>query len=271
MSSAGKRVELLPAKRQAMILEHLRRHGATAIGELAAALGGSQSTVRRDLEHLMKRGYLERTHGGAVLVPPALATFEREPSINEQLRHAQKVAIGAAAAAMLCPGESVIFEASTTVQEAARAASMRAIPLTSITNSLDIALICSAVPAWRVIMPGGTLRPGTRSLVGDLSDSFFKNIHADVCFIGAGAITRTVLTDTSFEISALKRAMIQSSRRTVLLADASKFTTPSFCTFGDLSMIDEIVTDDEVEAEVLATLRSLSAKVLVVNAGQTGI
>jgi DeoR/GlpR family transcriptional regulator of sugar metabolism len=265
MSSTSKRVELLPARRQAMILEHLRTHGATAIGELAVALGGSQSTVRRDLEHLVKRGYLERTHGGAVLVPPALATFEREPSITAQLRHPQKVAIGHAAAAMLNPGESVVFEASTTVLEAARAASARGIPLAAITNSLDIALICSAVPAWRVIMPGGTLRPGSRSLVGDLADSFFKNIHADICFIGAGAITHTVLTDTSFEISALKRAMIQSSRRTILLADSSKFTTPAFCTFGDLSMIDEIVTDDEVDAGGLATLRSLHANVHVVS------
>ncbi len=30
-------------------------------------------------------------------------------------------------------------------------------------------------------------------------------------------------------------------------------------------MIDEIVTDDEVDAEVLATLRSLQTKVQVVN------
>lgn len=258
---------MLPAKRQALILDHLRTHGPTAIGELAAALGGSQSTVRRDLELLTKRGYLERTHGGAVLVQPAQATFEREPSINEQLRHAQKVAIGAAAAAMLRPGESVIFEASTTVREAARAASLRGIALTTITNSLDIALICAAVPSWRVIMPGGTLRPGTRSLVGDLGDAFFKNIHADICLIGAGAITGTVLTDTSLEISALKRAMIQSSRRTVLLADSSKFATPTFCTFGDLSMIDEIVTDDEADPDALATLRSLQASVHVVTVG----
>lgn len=265
MSSISKRVEILPAKRQAMILEHLRTHGASAIGELAAALGGSQSTIRRDLEHLMKRGYLERTHGGAVLVPPALATFEREPSITEQLRHAQKVSIGIAAAAMLNSGESVIFEASTTVLEAVRAASLRGVALTTVTNSLDIALVCSAVAAWRLIMPGGTLRPGSRSLVGDLSDSFFRNIHADICLIGAGAITRTTLTDTSFEIAALKRTMIQSSRRTVLLADSSKFTSPAFCTFGDLSMIDEIITDDEVEAEVLATLRSQQTKVRVVH------
>jgi DeoR/GlpR family transcriptional regulator of sugar metabolism len=268
MSSSGKRVEILPAKRRAMILERLRAHGPTPIGELAAALGGSQSTVRRDLEHLMERGYLERTHGGAVLVPPLQATFEREPSINAQMRHAQKVAIGRAAAAMLQPRESVVFEASTTVLEAARAAAARQIALTAITNSLDIAMLCAEVAAWRVIMPGGTLRPGTRLLVGDLGEAFFETIHADICFMGAGAVTRTVLTDASLEISALKRAILASARRTVLLVDSSKFTIPAFCTFGDLSAIDEIVTDDGVDPDVLAELGSLRAKVTVASVAE---
>jgi len=267
MPATTKRVEILPAKRRALILEHLRAHGATPIGELAAALGGSQSTVRRDLEHLMEGGYIERTHGGALLVPPSQATFEREASINAQLRHRQKVAIGRAAAAMLQPRESVIFEASTTVLEAARAATERPMPLTVITNSLDIALVCAEVPTWRVVMPGGMLRSGTHLLVGDLGDTFFKNVHADVCFMGAGAVTRTVLTDAWFEISALKRAMIQSTRRTVLLVDSSKFTVPALCTFGDLSAIDHIVTDDGVAPEILAELGALRVKVTVVNAG----
>ena len=249
-----------------MILEHLRAHGATAIGELATALGGSQSTVRRDLEHLVEGGYLERTRGGALLVPPLQATFELEPSINAQMHRAQKVAIGRAAAAMLNPRESVIFDGSSTVAEAVRAATERGIPLTAITNSLDIGLVCSGTPSWRVIMPGGTIRAGTRLLVGDIGDAFFKSVHADLCFTGAVAVTGTMLTDASLEVSALKRAMIQSARRTVLLVDSSKFTAPAFCTFGDLSAIDEIVTDDGINADVLDNLRSLKAKVTVVDA-----
>jgi len=264
--STGKRIEMLPAKRQAMILEHLRSRGPTPIGELAAALGGSQSTVRRDLEHLMQKGYLERTHGGAVLVPPLQTTFESEQSISAQMRRAQKIAIGKAAAAMLNPRESVIFDGSTTVLEAVRAATSRDIPLTTITNSLDIAHVCAEVPNWRVVMPGGTIRSGTRFLVGDLGDTFFKNVHADACFVGALAVTRTILTDASLEVAALKRAMLQSARRAVLLVDSSKFTGPAFCTFAVLADIDEIVTDDGVDPDVLAELRSQRARVTVVSA-----
>ena len=98
METPTKRVELLPAKRRAIILDHLRVHGAASIQALADAIGGSGSTIRRDLDHLMDAGYLERTHGGAVLLQPLRATFERDNSINAQIGHAEKVAIGTAAA-----------------------------------------------------------------------------------------------------------------------------------------------------------------------------
>lgn len=264
MSATTKRVEMLPAKRRAMILEYLQIHGATPIQELARAIGGSQSTARRDLEHLVEGGYLQRTHGGAILLQPPQATFEREPSINAQLQQAEKAAIGAAAAALLRPRESVIFESSSTVMEAVKAARARGIPLTVITNSLDIAQLCATVPAWKVIMPGGTLRPGTGLLAGEPGDSFFKTVHADVCFTGAAAVTGTRLTDASLEVAALKRAMIQSARRTVLLVDSSKFAAPAFCTFCELSDVNDVVTDGGISDEALSALRSVHPRVTVV-------
>ncbi len=264
MPPSPRRVALLPAKRRALILDYLRSNGASPIGELAEAIGGSQSTARRDLEHLVEGGYLERTHGGAFLAPPLGATFEREPSINAQMRSAQKAAIGQAAAALLHPRDSVIFDASSTVTEAVRAAITRKIPLTVITNSIDIAQLCSGVAEWRVIMPGGTLRPGSGLLAGEPGDSFFKAVHADLCLTGAAAVTGSVLTDASLEVAAVKRAMIRSARRTVLLVDGSKFTAPAFCTFCDLSEVDEVITDDSADADALVALRSIHPKVAVV-------
>lgn len=264
MSETSKRVEILPAKRQALILDHLRSHGATAIGELAAALGGSQSTIRRDLEQLVEKGYLERTHGGALLLPHARTNFEREPSINAQMRHVQKAAIGKAASAMIKPGESVVFDGSSTVLEAVRAAGERGISLTAITNSLDTAAFCSEVPGWRVIVPGGTIRAGTRLLVGDLGRSFFDGVHADLCLSGALAVTNTTLTDASLEVASIKQAMIHSTRRRILLVDSSKFTSPAFCTFGELSAFDHLITDDGVEPEILEKLRMTTTEITVV-------
>lgn len=264
MDAASKRVEIIPAKRRVMIIEHLRANGAASIQELAEAIGGSQSTIRRDLEHLMEVGSLERTHGGALLVPPMRASFEWESSLNAQMHHEQKQAIGAAAAERLAPHESVIFESSSTVLEAVRAAANRVKPLTVVTNSLEIALVCSGVAGWRVIMPGGTIRPGSTMLAGDPGEEFFTRVHADVCFTGAYAVTGALLTDATLEVASLKRAMMKSARRRVLLVDSSKFRPPAFSTFCELSEIHEVITDDGISPEHLASLQTFDVEVTVV-------
>jgi DeoR/GlpR family transcriptional regulator of sugar metabolism len=266
MDAPTKRVEIIPAKRRVLILEHLRANGAASIQELAETIGGSQSTIRRDLEHLMDAGYLERTHGGALLVPPMRATFEGESTLNAQMRREQKQAIGAEAAERLSAHESVIFDSSSTVLEAVRAAAQRSLPLTVVTNSLEIALVSSTIPTWRVILPGGTLRPGSTMLAGNPGEDFFKMVHADVCFTGAYAVTGALLTDATLEVASLKRAMIQSARRKVLLVDSSKFRAPAFCTFCELSEIDEVITDDGIQPDHLASLRSFDLEVTIVPA-----
>src|SRR5580658_7215276 len=107
-----RRPELIPAQRRAFMLEHIRKRGAASIQELSDAVGISISTVRRDLEHLEERGYLERSHGGALIQKQTQSTFEPEAAINAQFARAEKEAIGQIAAATLRKGESVIFDSS---------------------------------------------------------------------------------------------------------------------------------------------------------------
>lgn len=267
MDTPSKRVDMVPAKRQALILEHLRVNGAASIQELADTIGGSQSTVRRDLEHLVEKGYLERTHGGAHLLQPMRATFERETTVNAELQHAEKVAIGREAAGRLSARDSVIFDSSSTVMEAVRAAAERDLPLTVVTNSLEIADFAADIKSWRIILPGGTVRPGYRHLAGEPGESFIKTLHADLCMTGASAVTGTLLTETSLEVASLKRAMIGSARKTILLVDSSKFTAPGFCTLSDVSEIDEVITDEGVSQDALSSLYAVERKVTVVRVG----
>lgn len=269
MDAPTKRVEMVPAKRRALILEHLRVNGAASIQELADTIGGSQSTVRRDLEHLVEKGYLERTHGGANLTQPLRATFEREAPVNAALMHAEKAAIGEEAAKRLSPGDCVIFDGSSTVMKAVRAAATRRISLTVIVNSLDMAQFCSEVPDWRVIVPGGTVRPGFSNLAGQPGEEFLGSLHADICLIGASAVTGTMMTERSLEIAALKRAMIVSARRTILLADSTKFTAPAFCTLCDASEMHEIITDAGISPDAYSALKATEKFVTLVSADRS--
>lgn len=258
------RVEMIPAKRRALILERLRREGAAGIQELADAINASPSTIRRDLEHLVKQGAVERTHGGALLQSTARATFEPDTALAAQLRHEEKNAIAAAVADELQPGQSVIFDASTTVLAVARAIVARRLPLTAVTNSLAIAQVLADVPEVHLIVPGGTVRPGSTTLVGRPGEDFLRSLHADIALLGTHAITGRTLTETSLDVAAMKQAMIAAARHVTVLADSSKFTAPSFCTICDVADIHEIVTDDGIDPLAVVELRRLNVVLRVV-------
>jgi DeoR family transcriptional regulator of aga operon len=265
--AASRRVDLIPAQRRALILERLRARGAASVQELASDVGTSASTIRRDLEQLTEQGYLRRTHGGALLQRTPNATFEPEAAIAAQLARPQKRAIGEAAAALLEPGQSVVFDSSSTVLEAARSAVARDIPLTAVTNDLATATVLSASPRIRVVVPGGTVRPGSATLLGEPGEGLLRTLHADVAFLGTHAITGRLLTETDLDVAAMKRAVIPASRRIVVLADSSKFQAPAFCTICDVAEVHEVVTDDGVDPAELAALRALGVSVTVVPAG----
>jgi DeoR family transcriptional regulator of aga operon len=257
--------EILPAQRRALVLEHIRQRGAASIQELADAVHISPSTIRRDLEDLEERGYLERTHGGALLQPKQPhSTFEPEAAFSAQLSRTQKAVIGRAAAAMLHGGESVIFDSSSTVAMAAQACLARDLTLTAVTNDLGIGQILAASPKMRVVVLGGTVRPRSLTLTGRPGDEFIGNLHADVAFIGVHAIHNGIPTETSLEAAAMKLAMISAARRVVVLADASKFQVAAFCRICEPAAIHEVITDNRTSESDLATLRNAGITVTVV-------
>jgi DeoR family transcriptional regulator of aga operon len=251
---------LIPAARQARILDHLSSRGVVAIAELARAVGVSASTVRRDLDDLAASGQLRRTHGGAVALGTARTTFEPAPSIAQHAHSVAKRAIGEAAAALVEAGQSVVFDSSSTVLEAARGVVARGLAITAVTNDLRIAAVLAEAPRIRVIVPGGTLRPGSHTLIGEPGASFARGLAADLAFLGAHAIAEGTISETSIEVAGIKQAMAAGARRLAVLADASKFGAVAFCKVLALSAGDLVITDDGIDH---AARTSLSARGVV--------
>jgi len=113
------------------------------------------------------------------------------------------------------------------------------------------------------------VRPGSLTLVGRPGEDFFRTIHADLTLLGTHALTDGLLTETSLEVAAMKRAMIAAARKTLVLADSSKFSAPSFSTICTVSEVDEVVTDEGIDSAQLANLRSLDVAVRVVKISST--
>src|SRR4051794_41691262 len=89
---------MLPAQRRDLLVSRLERDGRLVAKDLAAELGVSEDSVRRDLRELAAAGLCQRVYGGALPVSPAIADHARrgrgEPASKQR---------GAAAAAR--PGE----------------------------------------------------------------------------------------------------------------------------------------------------------------------
>lgn len=264
------RVEKLPAQRRAMTMDLLLERQAVTVQELSAHIGASASTIRRDLEYMTKAGYIERTHGGALLQKKELATFEPDAAIARQTARPQKTAIAKLAAQRVDPGQCVIFDSSSTVAETARSVLDRRIPLTAVTNDLVIAQHLCDARHVNLIVVGGTIRPGSTTLVGSPGEVFMGTIHVDVAFIGVHTVSGNIFTESSLEIAAMKRSMIGAARKVIVLADSRKFCTPSFATICEATRVDEIITDDGIDLDLIEQFNSIGVTLTVapVEAGE---
>lgn len=242
---ANRRAErLLPGQRQSFILDVVTEQGAVTLQHLAERLGASFSTVRRDLDELERRKLVERTHGGAILGSLAKTNGSTEESrATSGAMKGAKQSIGRVAASRIREGDSVIFDSSTTVLEAARAIVEARLRITAVTNNIKIAELMAASDNIRLIIPGGTRRPGTNMLAGEPGDSFLNHLHADIALIGAQSASGGMLTDSRIESASTKRLLMKAVRTKLLLIDSWKFGGPGFCDVVPLSEFDEVITD----------------------------
>lgn len=258
---------LLPALRRQRIAEFLHHHGAVTLQQLVDALHVSLSTLRRDLDTLAEEGVIERTHGGAILRHLQYSTFEPAISAARDLSPREKQRVGRAAAESLVPGQSVIFDSGSTVLEAAKAVAERRIPLVAVTNDIEIAQVLNGSSLVQVHVFGGQLRPGSNTLVGEQVQNAAKLIRADVLFFGAHAVTDNIVSETSPEVAAVKRALMRSATSCRLLVDSSKFRPRVFMTVCDMSEIAEVITDEDAPQEELERIRSAGAKLIIARNG----
>lgn len=249
----------IPAQRRAEIRALLGRRGSASIAEIAGALGVSDSTVRRDLDELDREGTVRRSHGGAVVVEGTAFEYRFE----DRRRHSpsEKKRIGERAVGLLEPGQSVVFDSSSTVLAAAEALSRRSLPLTAVTNDVGIASVLAEASGVSVVVPGGEIRDGSFTLLGPYTQAFLNGLHVDVALVGIHAVTGEVLSDSSVAVVEAKRAMMRAARRVVLLADGSKFGQPSFLEVARLDAVDDLVTDGVTLPEALGVAEASGVRV----------
>lgn len=253
--------DLIPAQRRSLILEMIRQRGVVSVQALSDAIGVSFSTIRRDLTRMDRAGVIQRSHGGAALRTTPGTTFEPDHQIASRLARQEKAAIGKLAADRLQDNQSVIFDSSSTVYEAAYQAVERGLKLTAVTNDIRIAELLARSPSICLLVSGGSLRPGSYTLMGEPGTSFLRSLHVDVALIGIHAITGSTCCDTSAEVAYAKRCMAAAAERVIVLADAAKFGSVAFCDAFALGDVSEVITDRRLDSRIRRRLEKQGVRV----------
>lgn len=245
--------------RRATIAERLQVEGEASITELAALYGTSEMTIRRDLELLETAGFARRTRGGAISVQ----SRSFEPPILQRAAHMaeDKRRIGAAAAALLRENETVVLDVGTTTLEMAKAIKDD-MNVTVITSSLLIATELSTRASVRTIVTGGVVRIGELSLVGPRAQASFGDLNCDTVFLGVAGVSDVKgLTDYNLDDACVKQTAIQSGRRVVVLADASKIGQIAFVTVAPTSIVDLLITTAPPDNPVVRRLKEQGVEI----------
>src|SRR4051794_33529789 len=174
-------------------------------------------TVRRDLDELQRRGLVRRVRGGAT----AIDTPENGFAARAGWQAGLKDRIGRAAAGLIGPGSTVLLDAGTTTVHVARALIHRA-PLTVAALSLPVADALADQPGIRLLMIGGEVRAGERSLAGPVTAAVLATVSFDVFVMSIGGITPAGWSEFTLEDAAVKQAGLRQAARPPGVAGAAE-------------------------------------------------
>lgn len=188
-----------------------------------------------------------------------------EPSIQDKaVTHREaKTAIARAAAPLVSDDRSIILDSGSTVLFLAERLA-DASPLSILTTGLNALLSLKGSSQHTLFLPGGVLRPNAMSLGGRLVENTLSSMTFDTAYIGADSIDPAIGLSTFDEEEAhLTRAMINASRRIVVLADASKFSSPTLHRICDLSKLDILVSDESLPPDIRSAVREKGVEIVL--------
>lgn len=230
---------MLKAERHNYIMTKLAEEHRVNTIQLAVDLDVSEDSIRRDLNKLHEKGMLEKVYGGGIPVA------EKNKSVFDILITSEdkKKQIASKAISLLYDGQVIIMSGGTT-----NLVFSKLIPpllkATIYTYSLPIAMQLSQYSNIDLIFIGGKMQKNAMVTIGIDVLQVLSKIKADICFMGVSSINmKQGLTEMGYEVSIVKKAMIESSDRVVAMFTTDKLNTKKPHVVCDIAKLDTIVTE----------------------------
>lgn len=231
---------MLTEKRQEEILHLLDLKGSVTVQELKEHFQASESTIRRDLNVLDKKGVLVKVFGGAVQAENRITTKEEQVSSRQEQNREEKMRIARYAASLIEPNDFVYLDAGTTTGYM--------IPFLTeksaffVTNAVAHALQLAG-NGFRVILIEGELKAATEAIVGNEAYVSLKKYNFTKGFWGTNGISaKTGFTTPDINEAMIKRCALEHTQKPYILCDSRKFHQTNPVSFGEFSSA-QIITD----------------------------
>jgi DeoR family fructose operon transcriptional repressor len=249
-------------KRFGKISEILKTQGNASTKYLAAILQVSEATIRRDFTELEGSGQfpVKRVHGGAIY---SLERSGLEPMFNIKLSRLmeEKKKVAKLAANLVEDGDTIILDSGTTAYYLASEL-VKKKGLKIVTTDIKIAEKLGRYPNVQTIIIGGEVRPGYFSIGGELAIRYISRFRGDKGFLSTdGWDLNGTYNASMFEVG-IKKSIIQSSVKTFLVADSSKYGKIALIKVADIEEFEAIIVDKPLPKDVLESLEEKKIKIV---------
>jgi DeoR family fructose operon transcriptional repressor len=252
---------LIPAQRRDRIQEYLAINKIARTADLCRLLDASEATVRRDLESLEQDGYIERTHGGAILSQ----RMAFEPQYQQRLTAFpdEKRLIGALAAALIEKGDVVFINSGTTTTQVIRHIRPD-YGISLFTNNLS-GIFELGEARFQYYVIGGEFQPVSRSLAGRFAIENLQQVYADKAILGVDGISvrHGCTVPANAEAEVIRQMIRQTRGEIIIVADHSKWGVVSNFQIAAIEEVDRLVTDAAFDSGALDSLEAHRPEILI--------
>lgn len=250
--------------RQHQILLLLEQKGEVQLQQLKELFPDvSMMTLRRDLISLEADGHLIRTYGGAVSTRKLKMGNGEEDAYSRRAGENvdSKMKIAEKAVLLVEKGRSIYFDAGSTVMQLARLLPDDSYSLVTSGTNIALELVKKLRPS--IVTLGGLVNRNTLSSSGPNALAHLDTMNIDLAFMAASGYS----IDNGFTISnvyecELKRKVIKSAKKVILLMDTSKINKDLPFTFATLEDIDMWICEKNLPQEVEAEAKKFGVKIV---------
>lgn len=256
-------------QRQQQIIKYINENVIAGADELSTVFGVSVMTIRRDINYLADMGLLTKIKGGAKSLEKVDIIKEAELFTRININITQKQDICREAFSFIQPNQSVFIGGSTTILPLAKLIAENNPKVTVVTNSIFASIELAKADKVRVISVGGALDSETMCFIGLDIPGWTDSFSFDISFFSSAAFDPEEGTfESSITQMGMKRSIALRSNKVVYMADSTKFGNHALVKVLDISALDIVITDENINSKYLRLLEEHKVKALIASSMQ---